>query len=119
MPSDIETTGTKFTIVARGLHWIRAVAVITMLFIGMFMVGSIGEFHLLVTIVAAYLLYATFAAHLAAVLWHTLVIRNGMLSRMTFGKVRVWPHAPAQSDDYSPDQRIDEARADASAGKFG
>ncbi|WP_308162853.1 cytochrome b [Nocardia alni] len=190
MPSDTETTAVKFTAVARGLHWIMAAAVIAMLFIGVFMVGSISEFHLLVTIheplgfaililalvrigwrlrhtpppwppgmsrperlaakyserlmyalfilqplfgwamvsasgqpvvlfgswylpsiapanatvfavllrahiVAAYLLYVTFAAHLAAVLWHTLVVRDGMLSRMTFGLVRAGTSAPA------------------------
>jgi cytochrome b561 len=183
VPNDTETTDAKFTVVARGLHWIMAVAVVTMLFIGVFMVGSISEFHLLVTIheplgfaililalvrigwrlrhtpppwppgmsrlerlaakysersiyalfilqpvfgwamvsasgqpivlfgswylpsiapanatvfavllrthiVAAYLLYVAFAAHLAAVLWHTLVVRDGMLFRMTFGRMR-------------------------------
>jgi cytochrome b561 len=39
-------------------------------------------------IIAAYLLYATFAAHLAGVLWHTLVVRDGVLFRMTFGRAR-------------------------------
>jgi cytochrome b561 len=178
MSSDV-----RFTAVARCLHWLMAVLVIAMLFIGVFMVGSISDFHLLVTIheplglaillfalirigwrlrhtpppwppgmtrldrlvakyserllyvllvlqplfgwglvsasgqpivlfgswylpaiapanitvfaallwahiVAAYVLYFTFAAHLAGVLWHTLVVRDGVLYRMTFGRVR-------------------------------
>jgi cytochrome b561 len=35
-------------------------------------------------IVAAYLLYLVFAAHLAGVLLHTIVIRDGVLDRMAF-----------------------------------
>jgi cytochrome b561 len=35
-------------------------------------------------IAAAYLLYLTFAAHLAGVLVHTIVIRDGVLDRMAF-----------------------------------
>jgi cytochrome b561 len=35
-------------------------------------------------IVTAYLLYLTFAVHLAGVLLHTIVIRNGVLDRMAF-----------------------------------
>jgi cytochrome b561 len=45
MNSDI-----RFTVVARCLHWIMAVLVLAALFIGVFMVASIGDFHLLVTI---------------------------------------------------------------------
>ncbi len=169
----------RFTVVARSLHWTMAVMVIAMLFIGVFMVTSIADFHFLVTIheplgiaififvlvrigwrlthtpppfppgmgpldrltakyserllyallicqpligwamvsasgqpivlfgslylpaiapqnitlfanlllahiVAAYLLYLTFAAHLAGVLLHTIVIRDGVLDRMAF-----------------------------------
>jgi cytochrome b561 len=36
--------------------------------------------------VLAFLLFATFLAHLSAVLFHTLIIRDGLLSRMA-----VWP----------------------------
>ncbi|MGF6884686.1 cytochrome b561 [Nocardia sp. GAS34] len=181
----------RFTVVARCLHWIMAVLVITMLFIGVFMVGSISDFHLLVTIheplglailvfalirivwrlrhtpppwppgmtrldrlvakyserllyvllvlqplfgwglvsasgqpivlfgswylpaiapanitvfaallqahiVAAYVLYLTFATHLAGVLWHTLVVKDGVLHRMTFGRTH---HRPPASVD--------------------
>jgi cytochrome b561 len=174
----------RFTVVARSLHWTMAVMVIAMLFIGVFMVTSIADFHFLVTIheplgiaififvlarigwrlthtppplppgmnpldrltakysewllyallicqpligwamvsasgqpivlfgslylpaiapqnitlfanlllahiVAAYLLYLTFAAHLAGVLLHTIVIRDGVLDRMAFwGRTR-------------------------------
>ena len=35
-------------------------------------------------IIAAYLLYLTFAAHLAGVLLHTIVIKNRALDRMAF-----------------------------------
>jgi cytochrome b561 len=36
--------------------------------------------------VLAYLLVAVIAAHVSAVLLHTLTLRDGMLSRMTFGR---------------------------------
>jgi cytochrome b561 len=166
---------TRYTVVARLLHWTMAVMVIAILFIGVFMVTSIAEFNFLVTvheplgiaififvlvrigwrrthvpppfpagmgpldrlaamyserllyamlfcqpligwamvsasgqpiilfgslhlpaiapqnatllrahIVAAYLLYLTFAAHLAGVLLHTIVIRDRVLDRMAF-----------------------------------
>ncbi|OBB89365.1 cytochrome b [Mycolicibacterium peregrinum] len=35
--------------------------------------------------VVAYALVAMIAAHVSAVLWHTLTLRDGMLRRMTFG----------------------------------
>jgi cytochrome b561 len=38
--------------------------------------------------VLAYTLVAVIAAHVSAVLLHTLTLRDGMLSRMTFTKVR-------------------------------
>ncbi|MCU1653768.1 MAG: cytochrome [Pseudonocardia sp.] len=170
---------TRYTVVARWLHWAMAVMVIAILFIGVFMVTSIAEFNFLVTvheplgiaififvlvrigwrrthtpppfpagmspldrlaamyserllyalllcqpligwamvsasgqpviffrslhlpaiapqnatlfanllrahILAAYLLYLTFAAHLAGVLLHTIVIRDRVLDRMAF-----------------------------------
>jgi cytochrome b561 len=169
----------RFTVVARVLHWTMAVMVIATLFIGVFMVTSIADFHALVAIheplgiailvfvlvrigwrlthvlppfppgmgplerraakyserllyallicqpligwamvsasgqpivlfgslhlpaiapqnitlfaillrahiVAAYLLYLTFAAHLAGVLLHTIVMRDRVLDRMAF-----------------------------------
>jgi cytochrome b561 len=169
----------RFTVVARVLHWTMAVMVITTLFIGVFMVTSIADFHVLVAIheplgiaifvfvlvrigwrlthvlppfppgmgtldrlaakyserllyallicqpligwamvsasgqpivlfgslqlpaivpqnitlfaillrahiIAAYLLYLTFAAHLAGVLLHTIVIKDRALDRMAF-----------------------------------
>jgi cytochrome b561 len=43
--------------------------------------------------VLAYLLFFTFMAHLSAVLFHTLVLRDGLLFRMTFG--RRGPASPA------------------------
>jgi cytochrome b561 len=176
----------RFTVLARVLHWTMAVMVTATLFIGVFMVTSIADFHVLVAIheplgiaifvlvlvrigwrlthtpppfppgmgprdrraatyserllyalllcqpligwamvsasgqpiilsgslhlpaiapqnstlfanllrahiAAAYLLYLTFAAHLAGVLLHTIVIRDSMLDRMAF-----W-HAPKPS----------------------
>jgi cytochrome b561 len=36
--------------------------------------------------VLAYLLFFTFMAHLGAVLFHTVVLRDGLLFRMTFGR---------------------------------
>jgi cytochrome b561 len=38
--------------------------------------------------VLAYLLFATFIAHLGAVLFHTLIVRDGILYRMALWKVR-------------------------------
>jgi cytochrome b561 len=38
--------------------------------------------------VLAYLLFFTFMAHLSAVLFHTLVLRDGLLRRMTLSKAR-------------------------------
>ena len=40
----------RFTVVARVLHWTMAVTVIATLFIGVFMVTSISDFHVLVAI---------------------------------------------------------------------
>jgi cytochrome b561 len=39
--------------------------------------------------VLAYLLVAVVAAHVSAILLHTLTLRDGMLSRMTFGRAHV------------------------------
>jgi cytochrome b561 len=49
--------------------------------------------------VLAYLLFATFTAHLLAVLFHTLVLRDGLINRMA-----VWPTKPAapQQDQTKP-----------------
>jgi cytochrome b561 len=154
----------RFSRVARLLHWTMAVMVIAILFIGAFMVTSVGDFVVVLVrigwrlthtppplppgmvrldrlaakyserllyalllvqpligwatvsasgqpivlfgslylppiapqnitvfadllrahIAAAYLLYLTFAAHLAGVLVHTIVIRDGVLDRMAF-----------------------------------
>jgi cytochrome b561 len=46
--------------------------------------------------VLAYLLVAVVAAHVSAVLLHTLTLRDGMLSRMTFGR-RGTPREPNHS----------------------
>ncbi|RSM69330.1 cytochrome B [Amycolatopsis sp. WAC 01375] len=45
----------------------------------------------------AYALFLLFTAHMLAVLFHTLVLRDGLLSRMTFGRRRkaVAPGTPA------------------------
>ena len=42
--------------------------------------------------VAAYLLFATFTAHICAVLFHTLALRDGILRRMS-----LWPSRNGQS----------------------
>lgn len=170
----------RFTLLSRLLHWVMAVMVIAMLFIGVAMVASLGNYHLLVAVhrplgalilvlalvrlanrlrhrppphpptmrplervvatgseylmyalmlaqplvgwgmlsaagtpvvlfgslhlppvlphspalyaalrethtVLAYLLFAVFTAHLCATLFHTLVLRDRLLHRMTFG----------------------------------
>lgn len=38
--------------------------------------------------VLAYLLFVTFTAHICAVLFHTVGLRDGLLRRMTFGRTR-------------------------------
>jgi cytochrome b561 len=38
--------------------------------------------------VGAYLLFVTFLGHMAAVLFHTLVVRDRLLSRMGWGPTR-------------------------------
>ncbi len=43
--------------------------------------------------ILAYLLFLTFLAHLTAVLFHTLVIRNGLLNRMA-----LWPTRPQKTN---------------------
>ena len=45
--------------------------------------------------VLAYLLFFTVLAHLSAILLHTLVIRDGLLRRMTFGPDEPGPKVPA------------------------
>ena len=37
----------------------------------------------------AYLLFMTFIAHMSAVLFHTLIVRDGILDRMALWKIRV------------------------------
>ena len=49
--------------------------------------------------ILAYLLFLTFLAHLTAVLFHTLVIRDGLLNRMALWPVR---SVPADGGDASP-----------------
>ncbi|HXB60812.1 MAG TPA: cytochrome b/b6 domain-containing protein [Candidatus Acidoferrales bacterium] len=48
--------------------------------------------------ILAYLLFVTFLAHLAAVLFHTLIIRDGLLNRMA-----LWPVRPSQSKEKTSD----------------
>ena len=40
----------QFTVLSRVLHWTMAVLVVAMLFIGVGMVASLGDYHLLVSI---------------------------------------------------------------------
>jgi len=47
--------------------------------------------------VLAYLLFFTFMAHLSAVLFHTLVLRDGLLRRML-----PWSPPPSERDDRAP-----------------
>ncbi len=47
--------------------------------------------------VLAYLLFATFTAHILAVLFHTLVLRDGLINRMA-----VWPIKPAAPQQDHP-----------------
>jgi cytochrome b561 len=179
---------TKFALLSRILHWLMAAMLLTMLFIGVAMVASIGDYHKLVALhrplgiaililavmrvinrmfttlppfpptmspferriatasekllytlmfalplvgwgmlsaghypivmfgpvhlpsilpanptlytvlrkthtILAYLLFLTFLAHLTAVLFHTLVIRDGLLNRMA-----LWPTRPVKAE---------------------
>jgi len=44
------TSKAQFTVFSRLLHWVMAVMVLTMLFIGISMVASLLDYHLLVSI---------------------------------------------------------------------
>lgn len=57
--------------------------------------GLYAELRQLHTLLA-YALFLLFTAHLLAVLFHALVLRDGLLSRMTFGRRRKVP-APSDS----------------------
>lgn len=48
--------------------------------------------------VLAYLLVLAIAAHVSAVLLHTLTLRDRMLSRMTFGRDAIEPNASSRAD---------------------
>jgi cytochrome b561 len=193
-------TPTRYTVVARLLHWTMAVMVIAILFIGVFMVTSIADYNFLVTvheplgiailifvvlrigwrrthvpppfppgmgpldrlaatyserllyalllcqpligwamvsasglpivlfgslhlpaiaprnatlfanllrahIVAAYLLYLTFVAHLAGVLMHTIVISDKVLDRMAFWDTPKSSRAPVDGQRPVPSSR--------------
>jgi len=58
--------------------------------------------------VLAYLFFLTIPAHVAAILWHTLIVRDGMLTRMVPWSVRppkpgaVAPRAVAEPPDVGP-----------------
>ena len=58
--------------------------------------------------VLAYLFFLTIPAHVAAILWHTLIVRDGMLTRMVPWSVRppkpgaVAPRDAAESPDAGP-----------------
>ena len=58
--------------------------------------------------VLAYFLFLTILAHVAAILWHTLIVRDGMLTRMVPWSVRppkpeaVAPRAAAEPPDAGP-----------------
>jgi cytochrome b561 len=56
-------------------------------------------------IVAAYLLYLTFAAHLAGVLLHTIVIRDRVLDRMAFWGTPRSSRAAVQAERPVPSSR--------------
>jgi cytochrome b561 len=83
----------QFAILARILHWLMAALLLAMLLIGasfaLPLVGwamlSAGRYPIIM-FGAVHLppipLFLTFLAHLGAVLFHTLVLRNGLLSRM-------------------------------------
>ncbi len=49
----------------------------------------------------AFLLFLTFTAHVCAVLFHTLVLRDRLIDRMA-----VWPTKPAPSDGMSDETRV-------------
>jgi cytochrome b561 len=124
----------QFAFLSRILHWLMAAFLIAMLFIGVSMVASLGDYHKLLAIhrplgilililaairlitrlltkapalpsniwqperhtILAYLLFLAFLAHLGAVLFHTLILRDGILSRMV-----PWTVRPAKSESRS------------------
>lgn len=124
---------TQFALQSRILHWLMAAMLLAMLFIGVSMVASLGDYHRLALMFAqplvgwgmlsaghypivmfgpvhlppilpanptlyavlrqshtvlAYLLFATFLAHLSAVLFHTLIVRDRLLDRMALWPIR-------------------------------
>jgi cytochrome b561 len=44
--------------------------------------------------VLAYLFFLTFLAHFGAILYHTLIVRDGILKRMAPWNIRQWETAP-------------------------
>lgn len=66
--------------------------------------------------VLAYLLFAAFTAHLCAVLFHTLVLRDGLLSRMAlWTKRRAADHAVNAADEAAAHQADVYSGADSNA----
>jgi len=150
MSAKMTTERQQFTGLMRFLHWLMAAMVLTMLGIGVAMVASLGDYHLLLSIhrplgigililvvirlatrlsstlpafpttmssperlaahaseillytllfvqplvgwgthtILAYLFFLAFVAHFGAVLFHTLIVRDGLLDRMVPWRVR-------------------------------
>ena len=66
--------------------------------------------------VLAYLLFAAFTAHLCAVLFHTLVLRDGLLSRMAlWTKRRAADHAGDAADEAAAHQTDVQSESDSKA----
>ena len=150
MSAKMTTERQQFTGLMRFLHWLMAAMVLTMLGIGVAMVATLGDYHLLLSIhrplgigilisvvirlatrlsstlpafpttmssperlaahaseillytllfvqplvgwgthtILAYLFFLAFVAHFGAVLFHTLIARDGLLDRMVPWRVR-------------------------------
>ncbi|HWT38016.1 MAG TPA: cytochrome b/b6 domain-containing protein [Paraburkholderia sp.] len=74
-------TRDRFTPLQRALHWIMAICILSMLFIGVGMVSTIQPDYLkLVSIHKP--LGITILVHLAAALFHALVRRDGVFHAM-------------------------------------
>lgn len=68
------------------LHWLLGVLIVLGLFMGTFSLD--GSWMRALHAIAAKLLMALVAVHVAAALWHQAVRRDGLLRRMGLGRRR-------------------------------
>jgi cytochrome b561 len=72
----------QFPAFSRLLHWTMAAMILTMLCIGIAMVVSLGDYHVLLAIHRPLGVAVLILAVVGAILFHTLIVRDGMLKRM-------------------------------------